>query len=63
MVTIATRISTLGHGLPLLSGLANAGVWVHLHRVLYEQARRDAGRAAWSFGGRCGWPIGQDHQA
>ena len=23
----------------------NAGVWVHLHRVLYEQARRDAGRA------------------
>jgi putative transposase len=27
----------------------NAGVWVHLHRVLYEQARRDAGRAAWSF--------------
>ena len=41
----------------------NAGVWVHLHRVLYEQARRDAGRAAWSFGGRCGWPIGQDHRA
>jgi putative transposase len=24
----------------------NAGVWVHLHRVLYEQARRHAGRAA-----------------
>src|SRR5580693_9194709 len=24
----------------------NSGVWVHLHRVLYEQARRDAGRAA-----------------
>ena len=23
-----------------------SGVWVHLHRVLYEQARRDAGRAA-----------------
>ena len=41
----------------------NAGVWVHLHRVLYEQARRDAGRAAWSFGGHCGWPIGQDHRA
>jgi putative transposase len=35
-----------GHGLPLLSGLANSGVWVHLHRVLYEQACRDAGRAA-----------------
>ena len=26
--------------------LQNSGVWVHLHRVLYEQARRDAGRAA-----------------
>ena len=24
----------------------NFGAWVHLHRVLYEQARRDAGRAA-----------------
>src|ERR1700731_3282704 len=24
----------------------NSGVWVHLHRVLYEQARRHAGRAA-----------------
>ena len=24
----------------------SSGVWVHLHRVLYEQARRDAGRAA-----------------
>src|SRR5712675_698381 len=24
----------------------NSGVWVHLHRVLYEQARRQAGRAA-----------------
>src|SRR6202030_2984309 len=24
----------------------NSGVWVHLHRVLYEQARRIAGRAA-----------------
>jgi putative transposase len=24
----------------------DSGVWVHLHRVLYEQARRDAGRAA-----------------
>src|ERR1700722_115319 len=24
----------------------NSGVWVHLHRVLYEQARHDAGRAA-----------------
>src|SRR5208283_1367302 len=24
----------------------NSGVWVHLHRVLYEQARRDTGRAA-----------------
>jgi transposase len=23
----------------------NSGVWVHLHRVLYEQARRHAGRA------------------
>jgi hypothetical protein len=46
MATFATRISTLGHGLPLLSGLANSGVWVHLHRVLYEQACRDAGRAA-----------------
>ena len=24
----------------------NSGVWVHLHRVLYELARRHAGRAA-----------------
>jgi putative transposase len=24
----------------------NSGVWVHLHRVLYEQARRHAGREA-----------------
>src|SRR5580698_11637747 len=24
----------------------NSGVWVHLHRVLYEQARRHAGRPA-----------------
>jgi len=24
----------------------NCGVWVHLHRTLYEQARRDAGREA-----------------
>jgi len=24
----------------------NSGAWVHLHRVLYEQARRHAGRAA-----------------
>ena len=24
----------------------NSGLWVHLHRVLYEQARRHAGRAA-----------------
>ena len=24
----------------------SSGVWVHLHRVLYEQARRHAGRAA-----------------
>src|SRR6202140_4041696 len=24
----------------------SSGVWVHLHRALYEQARRDAGRAA-----------------
>jgi len=37
----------------------NSGVWVHLHRVLYEQARRHAGRAA-SIGGDHGWPIGQD---
>jgi putative transposase len=27
-------------------GWQSSGVWVHLHRVLYEQARRDAGRAA-----------------
>ena len=24
----------------------NSGVWVHLHRVLYEQARRQSGRSA-----------------
>jgi putative transposase len=26
-------------------GWQSSGVWVHLHRVLYEQARRVAGRA------------------
>ena len=31
----------------------NSGVWAHLHRVLYEQARRHAGRL--SFGGDHGW--------
>ena len=30
----------------------NSGVWVHLHRVLYEQARRDAGRAACASDGQ-----------
>jgi putative transposase len=29
----------------------NSGVWVHLHRVLYEQARRHAGRGSLSIGG------------
>src|ERR1700739_1702786 len=38
----------------------NSGVWVHLHRVLYEQARRDAGRAACPS---VVWPIGQDDRA
>jgi putative transposase len=31
------------HGLPFWR---NSGAWVHLHRVLYEQARRHAGRTA-----------------
>jgi putative transposase len=27
----------------------DSGAWVHLHRALYEQARRDAGRPACPF--------------
>ena len=46
VATVATRISTVRHGLPLLSSLAKLGVWVHLHRGLYEQARRGTERAA-----------------
>src|SRR5258705_6287145 len=41
----------------------NSGVWVHLHRVLYEQARRHAGRAACPSVVIIGWPIGQDDRA
>ena len=33
-------------GIPAGREWQNSGVWVHLHRVLYEQARRDAGRPA-----------------
>ena len=46
VATVATRISTVRNGLPLLSSLAKLRWWVHLHRVLCEQARRHAGRAA-----------------
>jgi putative transposase len=47
VATVAARISTVWHGLSLLSSLAkNAGVSVHLHRVHYEQARPHAGPAA-----------------
>ena len=46
MATVATGFSTVWHGLPLVRAWQNSGVWVHLHRVLYDQARRDAGRAA-----------------
>ena len=33
-------------GIPAGREWQNSGVWVHLHRVLYDQARRDAGRPA-----------------
>jgi hypothetical protein len=46
VATVAARISTVWHGLSLLSSLRNSGVWIHLHRVHYEQARRHAGRTA-----------------
>jgi hypothetical protein len=46
VATIAPRISTVWHGLALLSAWQKSGVWIHLHRVHYEQARRRAGRAA-----------------
>src|SRR6202165_4307726 len=45
-IATQTPISTVWHGLPLLSSLAKLRLWVHLHRVLYEQARRHVGRAA-----------------
>ena len=46
MANVAARISTVWHGLPLLSRLAKLRGVGHLHRVLYEQARHDAGRPA-----------------
>ena len=45
MATVATRISTVWHGLPLLSSLAKLRC-VGPSTSLYEQARHDAGRAA-----------------
>ena len=46
VATVAARISTVWHGLSLLSSLAKLRCVVHLHRVHYEQARHHAGRAA-----------------
>jgi putative transposase len=46
VATVATRISTCGTVYHYFQAWQNSGVWVHLHRVLYEQARRDAGREA-----------------
>src|SRR5271166_155137 len=44
---VATRISTVcGTVYHYVQAWRNSGAWVHLHRVLYEQARRHAGRAA-----------------
>jgi transposase len=47
MAAFATRISTLGGTVyHYFQAWRNTGMWVHLHRALYEQARRYAGRAA-----------------
>ena len=46
VATVATRISTCGTVYHYFQAWQNSGVWVHLHRVLYKQARRHAGRAA-----------------
>jgi hypothetical protein len=46
MAAFATRISTLGGTVyHYFQAWRNTGMWVHLHRALYEQARRYAGRA------------------
>src|ERR1700757_887626 len=63
MATIATRISTLGHGLPLLSGLAkcrcvgSSYTACSTSRPVAMWVERPVLR--WSLG----WPIGQDHRA
>ena len=63
MATIATRISTLGHGLPLLSGLAKCRcVGSSTPRALRAGPSR-CGPSGLSFGGHYGWRIGQDHRA
>src|SRR3984893_10024990 len=41
----------------------NSGVWVHLHRVLYEQGPSSGRTVRLSIGGDHGWPIGQDDRA
>jgi transposase len=46
MALAAMGISTLGTVYHYFQAWQDRGVWVHLHRVLYEQARRDAGREA-----------------
>jgi hypothetical protein len=46
VVNVATRIPPCGTVYHYFQAWQNSGVWVHLHRVLYEQARRHAGRAA-----------------
>ena len=43
---LAREFHTCGTVCHLFYGWERSGVWVHLHRVLYEQARRHAGRAA-----------------
>ncbi len=60
MATVATRISSVRLGLPLLSSWRNSGAWVHLQRVLYEQGRHHAGPGGRSIGGDHGWPIDRD---
>src|SRR5712672_3030477 len=41
----------------------NSGVWVHLHRVLYERGPSSCRTGSLSIGGDHGWQIGQDDRA
>ena len=46
MAFASARVSRVEHGLSLLPSRKNAGVWTCIQRSVYQQARRQAGRAA-----------------